>query len=88
MTTIPLRLTRLATICTLALCGCATPPDPKKEAKSAGDEYVWVTPIGSNIRVKVKKGQTVAPGDSRAVTIDPEELNKAKFKGSISDPSH
>lgn len=85
MTTTILRLTGLATLCTVALCGCTTPAS-QKGAKAKSDEYVWVTPIGSNIPVRVKKGDVV-DGDGRTVTINPNELDKAKFKGSVSDPS-
>ena len=86
MTTLLPRLTGLATLCTLALCGCAT-PDSKKQAKTARDEYVWVTPIGSNIPIRVKKGDVAGTADAGTSTINPDELDKAKFKGSVRDPS-
>jgi hypothetical protein len=44
-----------------ALCllgGCATTPKP---ATAAAGEYEYVTPLGSNIPVRVPKGQNTAP---------------------------
>ena len=39
----------------LLLGACATPP--KKEAKKDDGEYVWYTPTGSHIPIKVRKEQ-------------------------------
>ena len=86
MTTTTLRLTGLASLCVVALCGCATPAATNKEAKSDKDEYVWVTPVGSNIPVRVRKGEHAAVGTSATATMAPEQLEKARTNGSIQDP--
>ncbi len=52
----------LLTLCTVGLAGCAT--IPTKDAKADQGEYEWVTPLGSNVPVRVLKGQsaqTVSP---------------------------
>ncbi|MDB6095420.1 MAG: hypothetical protein JWM32_2982 [Verrucomicrobia bacterium] len=54
-----LRLPTLAAFVTIGLLGCATDP-AKKEAKTDAGEYEYVTPTGSNIPVRVKKGQRAA----------------------------
>ncbi len=46
----------LAAFCLLV--GCATTPKP---TTATAGEYEYVTPIGSNIPVRVPKGQTNAP---------------------------
>ena len=51
--------------------GCATTPKPTADA----GEYEWVTPIGSNIAVRVPKGQKTAPNaTSPTGTMSAEQL--------------
>ncbi len=55
---------------TFALFGCAGKPP------AASTEYEWVTPTGSNIAVKVPKGQRAAVGTSPTATVGAEEMSK------------
>jgi len=79
MTTRPIRLTALATLIAIGLAGCATTPaaKPAKDAKADDSEYEWVTPTGSNIAVKVRKGQKAASTTSPTETMTAEQLGTA-----------
>jgi len=51
----------LPVVCTFSVVGCATAPK-KAEVDANGKpiEYVWVTPTGSHVPVKVPKDQAAA----------------------------
>ncbi len=51
------------------LAGCAGAPKP---ATADAGEYEWVTPTGSNIAVRVPKGQTATVGTSPTGTLSGE----------------
>lgn len=65
LTSLPLSLVLVA-----ALTGCAGTPSQKAAADSG--EYEWVTPTGSNIAVRVPKGQKAAVGTSPTGTLSGE----------------
>ncbi len=54
----------------LSLAGCAGTP------KSADAGYEWVTPTGSNIAVKVPKGQRAAVGTSPTAAVGAQEMTQ------------
>jgi len=54
----------------LLFSGCAGTP------QSTNTDYEWVTPTGSNIAVKVPKGQRAAVGTSPTATVGAEEMSK------------
>ncbi len=66
------RLLATATLASLslALFGCAGSPS------AAHTEYEWVTPTGSNIAVKVPKGQRAGVSTSPTATVGAEEMSK------------
>ena len=58
----------IAAVLVVALAGCAGQPNDSKKIVS-GDDYEYVTPLGSNIPVRVKKGEkpvTASPTKRRA----------------------
>lgn len=64
----------------IVMCGCATSTAQKKDAKADSAEYEYVTPLGSNIPVKVKKGdtaQTSSPTGSMSGARLENELRSA-----------
>ena len=63
-----------ATIVAVAviLAGCAGQPSAK-QAKADQGEYEYVTPLGSNIPVRVRKGQA-APNNSPTATISGDDM--------------
>jgi len=50
----------LLAICTFSFFGCATPKQAELDANGKPIEYVWVTPTGSHVPVKVPKDQAAA----------------------------
>lgn len=74
MKTKQLRVTSLAALVAIGLFGCATDSKAKKEAKAEDAEYEWVTPTGSNIAVKVKKGQRATTVASPSETMNQDQL--------------
>ncbi|MBS0664008.1 MAG: hypothetical protein JSR48_12150 [Verrucomicrobia bacterium] len=68
-----LRMLATATLLAGVFTGCATNPTPK-DAKADG-EYEWVTPVGSNIAVKVRKGQKASTISSPTDTMTAEQLS-------------
>ena len=73
----------LSTLVTVGLAGCAAAPS--KNAKADDGEYEWVTPLGSNVPVKVKKGQTVQ-GISPTGTMTAEQTAQAIRGGGAPAP--
>ena len=73
MKTKDLCFTSLAALVAIGLFGCATQPKAK-EAKADDGEYEWVTPTGSNIAVKVKKGQRATTVASPSDTMSQDQL--------------
>ena len=63
-------LVPLATLLTVA--GCA---GPGNSAKDDG-EYEWVRPTGSNIAVKVKKGQSAGVATSPTATVSGDQAGQ------------
>ena len=63
----------------IALAGCA---NQTKEPKTivSGDDYEYVTPLGSNIPVRVKKGEK-ASSTSPTASISGEEATNALHGG-------
>lgn len=59
----------------LAATGCAGPTAETKTA-NAGD-YEWVTPLGSNIPVRVPKGQGAASTTSPSASLTGEQATNA-----------
>ena len=55
----------------LFAAGCASQPAADK-AKSTSAEYEYVTPLGSNIPVRVKKGQTATTSSPTATMTGDE----------------
>lgn len=56
----------------LILAGCAG-QSSAKQAKADQNEYEYVTPLGSNIPVRVRKGQA-APNNSPTATISGDDM--------------
>lgn len=71
-----LRMLAIAALVAGVFAGCATNPKPK-DAKADDGEYEWVTPVGSNIAVKVRKGQKAATIGSPTETMTAEQLSTA-----------
>jgi hypothetical protein len=59
----------------LAIAGCAGPGGETSTARPA--EYEWVTPLGSNIPVRVLKGQSAASATSPSSTLNGEQATNA-----------
>jgi hypothetical protein len=54
------------------LTSCVTPTKyPEKDANGKKIEYVWFTPVGSNVPIKVRKDQ-VATSDDESSAMDKE----------------
>jgi hypothetical protein len=66
----------LITLCLLlvASAGCA---GPTADSKTAGTDYEWVTPLGSNVPVRVPKGQSAASTTSPSATLTGEQATNA-----------
>ncbi len=60
----------LLAVTALGLGGCAGTP---KQATAESGEYEWVTPTGSNIAVRVPKGQKATVGTSPTGTMSGEQ---------------
>jgi len=73
----------VSTLAALGLAGGAA--TPSKNAKADDGEYEWVTPLGSNVPVKVKKGQTVQ-GLSPTGTLTAEQTAQAVRGGGAPAP--
>ena len=86
MITKTVRFILLAALCSVALAGCATAPKDKKEAKSDDDQYEWVKPVGSNIAVKVRKGQKAPSIASPTDTMNGDDLSRAVHAAGASKP--
>jgi hypothetical protein len=71
-----LSLPALAALFAIGVVGCSTPA-PKKEAKTDDAEYEWVTPTGSNIAVKVRKGQRASTIASPSERMTADQLSTA-----------
>ena len=85
MITTQTRLTALATFTALALCGgCATTATDKKTA-AADSEYEYITPLGSNVPVRVKKGQQAA-STSPSGTMTADQLGQAVHGAGTATP--
>ncbi len=52
-----------------ALTGCAGKTDQTNGKVADSSEYEYVTPLGSNIPVRVKKGQTAQSATSPSATM-------------------
>ena len=78
-----LRFPALAALLLLGLAGCATETTAKKEAKADDGEYEWVTPTGSNIAVKVRKGQKAATVASPGGEMTAEQLGAMRAGGNV-----
>lgn len=66
---------RIRTLCAGALLAatltsCATPAkeSSNKDAKGKEIEYVYITPTGSNVPIRVPKDQVAGSGDDSATT--------------------
>lgn len=57
------RLALLPLAAALFLAGCA---GPSKDKTADNGEYEWVTPLGSNVPVKVRKGQAASTSSPTA----------------------
>jgi hypothetical protein len=68
-----LRYSVLAVLTATALVGCAT-TEKSKQAKADDGEYEWVTPVGSNIAVKVRKGQRASALASPTENLSQDQL--------------
>src|SRR6478736_302751 len=64
----------LLAICTFSFFGCATPKQAELDANGKPIEYVWITPTGSNIPVKVRKDQVQT--NSTGSSHDQEALRR------------
>jgi hypothetical protein len=64
-------------VATLAMAGggCAGPSGEAKTADAGA--YEWVTPLGSNIPVRVPKGQGAASTTSPTATLNGEQATNA-----------
>lgn len=58
------------------LSGCATSAPPDQKQAVAAEDYEWVTPLGSNIPVRVKKGEKAA-GTSPTGTMTGDQMSQA-----------
>lgn len=68
-----------------ALSGCeTTSTGPKKSADSG--EYEYVTPLGSNIPVRVKKGTTAANKEAPSETMTAEQAANMIQRAGASTP--
>jgi hypothetical protein len=67
-----MRITLLCVVAAVAgnLAGCANTP---KQATADSTEYEWVTPTGSNIAVRVPKGQRATVGTAPTSTLTGEQ---------------
>ena len=68
--TLPLTLTLLTLTSAVVLSGCAGTPKP---ATADAGEYEWVTPTGSNIAVRVPKGQRATVDTSPTAALSGEQ---------------
>ena len=59
------------------LVGCESTNAPKAGTTASAAEYEYVTPLGSNIPVKVLKGQTATNGVSPTSTMTGEQAANA-----------
>ncbi len=59
--------------------GCAGPDSAAKTA--AGGDYEWVTPLGSNIPVRVPKGQGATNANAPTATLGGEQAANAISAG-------
>jgi hypothetical protein len=76
----PIALPRLAAVVSLlVLAGCAGPTTPK-DGIAKSDDYEYVTPLGSNIPVLVRKGQQPAT-TSPTATLSGEQAANAIHGG-------
>lgn len=57
----------------LTLAGCAGTP---KQASATTGEYEYVTPLGSNIPVRVPKGQSAASPTAPSTTVSGEQAER------------
>ena len=73
----------LSTLVAIGLAGCAA--TPTKNAQADDGAYEWVTPLGSNVPVKVKKGQAVQ-GVSPTGTLTAEQTAQAIRGGGAPAP--
>lgn len=69
-----LSLTTVAALIAIVGFGCATTPKPAKDARADSGEYEWVTPVGSNIAVKVRKGEKPKTISSPTETMTADQL--------------
>ncbi|HNC23631.1 MAG TPA: hypothetical protein PLU52_05440 [Opitutaceae bacterium] len=69
-----LKMLTLVALVAGAFAGCASNPKPK-DAKADNGEYEWVTPVGSNIAVKVRKGEKASTIGSPTETMTAEQLS-------------
>lgn len=79
-----LRLSLLLSLLAVGLVGCATTP---KEAKADDGEYEWVTPTGSNIAVKVKKGQKASTVSSPTDQMTADQLGSMRSAAGGAKPA-
>lgn len=70
MTATPRSLVLAASVLTLALLPGCESTKKTKEAKTEGDEYVYVTDTGSRIPTKVKKSKVAADSAEAGKTLD------------------
>lgn len=74
----------LLSLTAAALVGCASPTrEAETDANGKKIEYVWITPTGSNIPVRVRKDQL--PTSDGQTTKDQDALRKLTQQGSRPD---
>ncbi len=75
----------LLAACALAFVGCATPQKAAEvDANGKPIEYVWITPTGSHVAVKVRKDQVQS--DSVSSSKDQETLRRLEQQGAKTQP--
>ena len=83
---VPMRpLTFLAALGLLA-SGCETTDAAAKKKTADASEYEYVTPLGSNIPVRVKKGTTAASTTSPTATMTGEQAADMASRSGSSTP--
>lgn len=78
------RVPVLVSLLAFGLFGCATTP---KEAKADDGEYEMVTPTGSNIPVKVRKGQKAATISSPTDQMSADQLGTMRSSAGGAKPA-
>lgn len=72
-------VTAIVLLACLAAPGCVTKPEEQAKKKAADSEYTYVTPLGSRIPVKVRRGEsaTTASPTNKVSGAEAENLMRS-----------